>query len=135
MLVKGATDTVVESYNFMFRLKMMHDDVIKWKHFPRYWPFVRGIHRQRPVTRSFDVFFDLRRINGWVNKCKAGDLRRIRLHYDVTVMNAMTRKHFPHALCTGTAPVASDLPTQRHEGPIVDKFFVVSLESFWTNNR
>ena len=20
-------------------------DVIKWKHFPRYWPFVRGIHR------------------------------------------------------------------------------------------
>ena len=47
----------------------LHDDVIKWKHFPRYWPFVRGIHRspvpgefpaQRPVTRSFDVFFDLR---------------------------------------------------------------------------
>ena len=22
-----------------------HDDVIKWKHFPRYCPFVRGIHR------------------------------------------------------------------------------------------
>ena len=43
-----------------------HDDVIKWKHFPRNWPFVRGIHRsrwtptQRPVTRCFDVFFDLR---------------------------------------------------------------------------
>ena len=41
-----------------------HDDVIKWKHIPRYWPFVRRIHRsfpsQRPVTRSFDVFFDLR---------------------------------------------------------------------------
>ena len=36
-----------------------HDDVIKWKYFPRYWPFVRGIHRS-PVTRSFDVFFDLR---------------------------------------------------------------------------
>ena len=25
-----------------------HDDVIKWKHFPRYWPFVRGIHRSGP---------------------------------------------------------------------------------------
>ena len=24
---------------------MPHDDVIRWKHFPRYWPFVRGIHR------------------------------------------------------------------------------------------
>ena len=22
-----------------------HDDAIKWKHFPRNWPFVRGIHR------------------------------------------------------------------------------------------
>ena len=27
-----------------------HDDVIKWKHFPRYWPFApRGIHRS-PVN-------------------------------------------------------------------------------------
>ena len=39
---------------------LCHDDVIKWKHFPRYWPFVRAIPSQRPVTRSFDVFFDLR---------------------------------------------------------------------------
>ena len=69
-----------------------HDDVIKWKHFPRYWPFVRGIHRspvnsppQRPVTRSFDVFFDQSRINGWVNNGESGDLRRHRAHYDVNV--------------------------------------------------
>ena len=39
--------------------KWAHYDVIKWKHFPRNWPFVRGIHRS-PVTRSFDVYFDLR---------------------------------------------------------------------------
>ena len=43
-----------------------HDDIIKWKHFPCYWPFVWEIHRsmvnfpwQRPVTWSFHVFFDL----------------------------------------------------------------------------
>ena len=48
-------------WNIQLRGLVSHDDVIKWKHFPRYWPFVRGIHRsQRPVTRSFDVFFDLR---------------------------------------------------------------------------
>ena len=29
--------------------KAYHDDVIKWKHFPRYWFFVRGIHRS-PVN-------------------------------------------------------------------------------------
>ena len=28
---------------------LLHDDVIEWKHFPRYWPFVRGIHRS-PVN-------------------------------------------------------------------------------------
>ena len=26
-------------------LLFAHNDVIKWKHFPRYWPFARGIHR------------------------------------------------------------------------------------------
>ena len=41
---------------------------------------------QRPVTRSFDVFFDL-----WLNKRlsnnrEAGDLRRQQAHYDVIVM-------------------------------------------------
>ena len=53
-----------------------HDDVMKWKHFPRNWSFMRGIHRSPvnsphkgrgpvnsphkwPVTRSFDIFFDL----------------------------------------------------------------------------
>ena len=42
---------------------------------------------QRPVTRSFDVFFDLHlRINGWVNNGEAGDLRHHRAHYVVTVM-------------------------------------------------
>ena len=41
---------------------------------------------QRPVTRRCDVFFDLRWINGWVNTRRAGDLRRRRAHYDVTVI-------------------------------------------------
>ena len=41
---------------------LCHDDVIKWKHFPRYWPFAQvpgEFPTQRPVTRSFDVFFNL----------------------------------------------------------------------------
>ena len=41
---------------------------------------------QRPVTRSFDVFFDLRLKNDWVNNREVGDLRRYRAHYDVIVM-------------------------------------------------
>ena len=36
-----------------------HYDVIKWKHFPRYWPFVRGIHRSPvvPLTKASDAMF------------------------------------------------------------------------------
>ena len=46
---------------------------------------------QRPVTRSFDVFFDLAPwingwINDWVNNGEAGGLRRQCAHYDVIVM-------------------------------------------------
>ena len=75
-----------------------HDDVIKWKHFPRYWSFVRGIHRS-PVNSLHKVqwrgalMFSLigARINGWVNNHEVSDLRRHRAHYDVTVMNSNSR--------------------------------------------
>ena len=71
----------------------IHDDVIKWKHFPRNWPFVRGIPRS-PVNSPHKgqwrgaLMFSLicTWINGWVNNGEAGDLRRFRVHYDVTVM-------------------------------------------------
>ena len=70
-----------------------HDDVIKWKHFPRYWPFVRGIHRS-PVNSPHKgqwrgaLIFTLICvwINGCVNNREAGDLRRYCAHYGVTVM-------------------------------------------------
>ena len=73
--------------------KLLHDDVIKWKHFPRYWPFVRGIHRS-PVNSPQKgqwhgaLMFSLicAWINIWVNNREAGYLRRHRAHYDVTVM-------------------------------------------------
>ena len=71
----------------------MHDDVIKWERFPRYWPFVRGIQRS-PVNSPNKgqwrgaLMFSLicAWINDWVNNCEAGDLRRHRGHYDVNVM-------------------------------------------------
>ena len=41
---------------------------------------------QRPVTWSFDIFFDLRlKTNGWANNGDAGDLRGHRVHHDVIV--------------------------------------------------
>ena len=71
----------------------IHDDVIKWKHFPRNWPFVRGIHRS-PVNSphkgqwrgALILSLICVWINDWVNNREAGDLRRYRAHYDVIVM-------------------------------------------------
>ena len=70
-----------------------HDDVIKRKHFPRYWPFVWGIHRS-PVNsphkvqwRGASMFSSICAwANGWVNNPYAGNFRRHRAHYYVIVM-------------------------------------------------
>ena len=55
-------------------------NVMKWKHFPRYWPFVRGIHRSPALT----FYFICTWISDWVNNREAGDLRRHCAHYDVS---------------------------------------------------
>ena len=88
--------SIIREMTFMLHPKLLwlchgtddtHDDVIKWKHFPRYWPFVRGIHRS-PVNSPHKgqwrgaLMFSLiyARINDWVNNGEAGDLRRNRAH-------------------------------------------------------
>ena len=71
-------------------------DVIKWKHFPRYWPFVWGIHRspvnslQKGKWRGALIFLSLICvwIYGWENNREAGDLRHYSVHFEVIVMNA-----------------------------------------------
>ena len=70
-----------------------HEDVIKWKHFPRHWLFVREIHRS-PVnyphkgqwrgTLMFSLIFAW--TNGWVNNTDTNALRCHRAHYGVTAM-------------------------------------------------
>ena len=89
-------------YNYWPRNKMTW-----WRHqmehFPRYWPFVRGIHRS-PVNSPHKVqwrgslMFSLIcvRINCWVNNREAGDLRRHRIHdYVIVMKNGNIRQHIP----------------------------------------
>ena len=80
------------------RPTVCHDDVIKWKHFQNYWPYVLGIHRS-PVNSPYKgqwrgaVMCSL--TCAWINGCgnsdEAGDLRRHGAHYDVTVMSTFVR--------------------------------------------
>ena len=86
--------TFTDTAHVLLLINYCHDDAIKWKHFPRYLPFVRGIYRS-PVNsphkgqwRGALMFsFNWAWTNGWVNKRKAGDFRRHRAHYDVCVMS------------------------------------------------
>ena len=76
------------------------DDVIEWKHFPRYWPYVWGIHRS-PVNSAhkcqwrgalvFSLICTWKNI--WVNSREAGDLWRHRGHHDVVVMQYVLSIH------------------------------------------
>ena len=119
MLVKGVPDGVLETWKKQCHISVGHLDLHEeyalhrvrsilnacaqfcwvwwWRHqmetFPRYWPFVRGIH-QWPVNSPHKgqwrgaLMFSLiwAWINGWVNNRKAGDLRHHRVHCDVIVM-------------------------------------------------
>ena len=79
---------------------ILHDDVIKWKHFPRYWPFVRAY---APVSSDFPhkgqwrgvLMFSLicALVNGCVNNRDAGDLKLRRAHYHSNGTQASIHKH------------------------------------------
>ena len=73
-------------------LLSLHDDVILWKHFPPYWPFVRGIHwsllNSPHKCQWRGALFSLicAWMNAWVNNKEAGDLRCHGAHYDIIVV-------------------------------------------------
>ena len=81
--------------SYWIKTHSWHDDVIKWKHYPRYCPFVRGIHKGQ-WRGAFMFSLICPWINRWVNNREAGDLRRYRAHYDVIVMNEL----MPMTTCT-----------------------------------
>ena len=75
------------------RITKLHDDVINWKHFRRYWPFVKGIHlspvdsRHKGQWRGALMFSLVGAwTKSWANPRDAADLRRHGTHYDVTVI-------------------------------------------------
>ena len=89
----GICNYPTTTHSIEVQMSYSHDDVIKWRHFPLYWPFVRGIHRS-PVNSPHKgqwcraLMFPL--ICAWIHGCahnrEAGDSRRHRAHYDITVM-------------------------------------------------
>ena len=93
-----------------FQTQQKHDDVIRWKHFPRYWPFVRGIDRSSVNSPHTDLLLGALMcssicvgINSWVSNSDAGDFRRRRAHYGVTVINTEGKDKTVMIYCLGVA--------------------------------
>ena len=115
---------------------MFHDAVIKWKHFPRYWPFVRGIHRSphKGQWRGALMFpMICVWINGWVNNREAGDFRRYRAHYDVTVMK--TLKEYCRCNAIPSDSVEPSLYSWLlNSWRLRDAYYVSELSHHWSDN-
>ena len=86
---------------------LVHDDVIKWKHFPCYWLFAWGIYRSTMDSSHKDQWrgalifsYICAWTNGLANSRGAGDVMCLRTHYDVTVMS-LTHRYFIRPLCAG----------------------------------
>ena len=68
-------------------LAIVHDDVIKWEHFPRYWTFVTGRFPSKGQWRGALMFsLTCAWTNGWANNRDDGDLTCHRTYCDVTIM-------------------------------------------------
>ena len=127
------------AYALAGRVGWLHDDVIKWKQFPRYRPFVWGIHRS-PVNCPTKgqwrgaLMFSLACawINVWVNNREAGNLRRHGTHCDVTVIYVQYVPWNTHTVVLWFVLSWSnhqflvnsrDVSTHIHQGPLLLAWF------------
>ena len=92
-IVVNIKNPLVTGLSMIAGITRIHNDPIKWKYFPHYWPFGRVVHRSlvnspRKGQWCWALMFSLicTQMNGWVYNLEAGDLRCHRAHYDVTVM-------------------------------------------------
>ena len=101
-------------------VSVSHDVVIKWKHFPRNWPFVQGNNRspvnsphksQRRRVLMFALIWAW--INRWVNNCEAADLWPHRAHRDVIVMYPVRLKSLGNWLYSLQPMVPTPLQTTK----------------------
>ena len=116
----------------------MHADIIKWKHFPCYWPFAQGIHQSAVNSLHKDqwhgaLMFSLicTWTNGSGNNWDTSGWRRHCAHYDVTLMYTSHWNYISHhkIYCAGNSPVNSEFPSQNQwHGALM-----FSLICAWTN--
>ena len=123
-------------------------DVIKRRPFPRYWPFVREIHRSLVNSphkgqwrRALMFSLICAWINSWVNNREAVDLRRHHAHYDVIVIGLDTIQNgwWEFAILRGAWKnlySATSNSTRLHTNDSIDTVIITRFQSYvrdiWT---
>ena len=103
---------ILQQYQMSPQKNMLsHDDVTKWKHFLRYWLFVRGIHRSPvspPHKGQWHRALILSLICAWIN-----GLVKNR-HYDDVIMSAIASQIT--SLTIVYSIVYSEADQRKHQG-------------------
>ena len=89
-----------------------HDDVIKWKHFPRYWPF---------TETEMSSFW--RNLHHWLHR----KLSNWQLSVQPVMKISSKWLHFRFSVCAGNSPVSGEFPVQRPVTRSFDVFFDLHL--------
>ena len=90
LLITGTTILVP----YLSHYNSLNDDVIKWKHFPRYWPFVRGIHRYTYIksdhsAQSSNKFQRFDYMTGYQDISPSNSRQSDRAHFDIGTFDAV----------------------------------------------
>ena len=80
--------------------------IIKWKHFRRYWSPVNSRTNASDAELWCFLWTPLW-INGWVNNREAGNLRRHRARYDVTVTHKQDYFIFKSSITIDPGPIVT----------------------------
>ena len=105
----------------MHSVHLQMNDVMTWKHFPRYCPYMRGIHRwtvdyihENPAIRSFGIFFEVnlnkQSIYRWYGTPWHTCDIRLKIpwwRHCIETLSALL------SICEGNQPVTSAFPPQR----------------------
>ena len=109
-----------------------HDDVIKWKHFARYWPFVYFPHKGQ-WRGALMFFFIFAWTNGWGNNRYDGDFRRHRAHCNVTVIipsvsPTLAIDYVRQLLCVTLWCIQKEVPLSNWKHPFPINHWMVRLK-------
>ena len=100
-----------------------HDDVIKWKHFPRYWPFVRGIYQSPVNPPHIGQWRGALSYNDVIMGTIASQITNLTIVYSIIYSDTDQRKHQSSASLAFVWGIHRGPVNSPHKWPVTRKMF------------